>query len=86
MLLSTNHITVSDLDTPRKELLVWLVAPPKYGFIENTKPGESRLLDLLPFVFMSRGAGLIMWWPQTEQLHGCCTSVNASETDRSLST
>ncbi|KAF0034366.1 hypothetical protein F2P81_014432 [Scophthalmus maximus] len=40
--LSTNHITVvSDLDTPRKDLLVWLVTPPKYGFIENTKRGGS---------------------------------------------
>ncbi|KAF7657675.1 hypothetical protein LDENG_00023850, partial [Lucifuga dentata] len=35
--LSTNHIIVSDLDTPRKDLLVWLVHPPKYGFIENAK-------------------------------------------------
>uniref|UniRef100_A0A4W6CQ63 Fraser extracellular matrix complex subunit 1 n=1 Tax=Lates calcarifer TaxID=8187 RepID=A0A4W6CQ63_LATCA len=41
--LSTNHIVVSDLDTPRKDLLVWLVSPPKYGFIENTKRGESCL-------------------------------------------
>ncbi|AWP07675.1 putative extracellular matrix protein FRAS1 [Scophthalmus maximus] len=41
--LSTNHITVvSDLDTPRKDLLVWLVTPPKYGFIENTKRGEEK--------------------------------------------
>ncbi|KAM7019160.1 LOW QUALITY PROTEIN: extracellular matrix organizing protein FRAS1 [Tautogolabrus adspersus] len=39
--LSTDHITVSDLDTPRKELLVWLVSPPKYGFIENTRRGGS---------------------------------------------
>ncbi|KAM7415601.1 hypothetical protein PAMA_017903 [Pampus argenteus] len=39
--LSTNHIIVSDLDTPRKDLLVWLVSPPKYGFIENTKRGGS---------------------------------------------
>ncbi|XP_067377534.1 extracellular matrix protein FRAS1 isoform X3 [Channa argus] len=40
--LSTNHIIVSDLDTPRKDLLVWLVSPPKYGFIENTKKGGSE--------------------------------------------
>ncbi|KAM9823010.1 extracellular matrix organizing protein FRAS1 [Syngnathus typhle] len=40
--LSTNHIIVSDLDTPGKNLLVWLLSPPKYGFIENTKPGGSR--------------------------------------------
>ncbi|XP_056274598.1 extracellular matrix protein FRAS1 [Pseudoliparis swirei] len=39
--LSTNHIIVSDLDTPRKDLLVWLVSPPKYGFIENTRRGGS---------------------------------------------
>ncbi|XP_041644401.1 extracellular matrix protein FRAS1 [Cheilinus undulatus] len=39
--LSTNHITVSDLDTPRKDLLVWLVIPPKFGFIENTRRGGS---------------------------------------------
>uniref|UniRef100_A0A672YI55 VWFC domain-containing protein n=1 Tax=Sphaeramia orbicularis TaxID=375764 RepID=A0A672YI55_9TELE len=38
--LSTNHIIVSDQDTPRKDLLVWLISPPKYGFIENTKPGS----------------------------------------------
>uniref|UniRef100_A0A3Q3IUW6 VWFC domain-containing protein n=1 Tax=Monopterus albus TaxID=43700 RepID=A0A3Q3IUW6_MONAL len=37
--LSTNHIIVSDIGTPRKDLLVWLVNPPKYGFIENTKRG-----------------------------------------------
>ncbi|XP_036955362.1 extracellular matrix protein FRAS1 isoform X2 [Acanthopagrus latus] len=39
--LSTNHIIVSDLDTPMKDLLVWLVSPPKYGFIENTNRGGS---------------------------------------------
>ncbi|TMS03411.1 Extracellular matrix protein FRAS1 [Larimichthys crocea] len=39
--LSANHIIVSDLDTPRKDLLVWLISPPKYGFIENTKAGGS---------------------------------------------
>ncbi|XP_041854892.1 extracellular matrix protein FRAS1 [Melanotaenia boesemani] len=39
--LSTNHIAVSDEDTPRKDLLVWLVNPPKYGFIENTNRGGS---------------------------------------------
>ncbi|KAJ0067384.1 hypothetical protein NL108_003229, partial [Boleophthalmus pectinirostris] len=39
--LSTAHITVTDQDTPRKELLVWLVTAPKYGFIENTRPGGS---------------------------------------------
>ncbi|XP_008299754.1 extracellular matrix protein FRAS1-like [Stegastes partitus] len=38
--LSTNHIIVSDVDTPRKDLLVWLVSPPKYGFLENTKRGS----------------------------------------------
>uniref|UniRef100_H3DH31 Fraser extracellular matrix complex subunit 1 n=1 Tax=Tetraodon nigroviridis TaxID=99883 RepID=H3DH31_TETNG len=49
--LSTNHITVSDLDTPRKDLLVWLVSPPKYGHIENIKKdkrfgdGWSSLAD-----------------------------------------
>lgn len=43
MKLSTNHIVVSDLDTPRKDLLVWLVSPPKYGHIENTKKGETWL-------------------------------------------
>uniref|UniRef100_A0A672MQB1 Extracellular matrix protein FRAS1-like n=1 Tax=Sinocyclocheilus grahami TaxID=75366 RepID=A0A672MQB1_SINGR len=39
--LSANHIIASDPDTPRKDLLVWLISPPKYGFIENTKQGES---------------------------------------------
>ncbi|XP_028271090.1 extracellular matrix organizing protein FRAS1 isoform X7 [Parambassis ranga] len=39
--LSTNHIIVSDVDTPKKDLLVWLVQPPKYGFIENTRRGGS---------------------------------------------
>ncbi|KAA8592453.1 hypothetical protein FQN60_017908, partial [Etheostoma spectabile] len=39
--LSTNHIIVSDLDTPRKDLLVWLVSRPKYGFIENINRGGS---------------------------------------------
>uniref|UniRef100_A0A8C1C586 Fraser extracellular matrix complex subunit 1 n=1 Tax=Cyprinus carpio carpio TaxID=630221 RepID=A0A8C1C586_CYPCA len=39
--LSANHIIASDPDTPRKDLLVWLMSPPKYGFIENTKQGES---------------------------------------------
>lgn len=39
--LSTNHIIASDPDTPRKDLLVWLIRPPKFGFIENTKQGES---------------------------------------------
>ncbi|XP_030272850.1 extracellular matrix organizing protein FRAS1 isoform X1 [Sparus aurata] len=39
--LSTNHIIVSDLDTPMKDLLVWLISPPKYGFIENTNRGGS---------------------------------------------
>ncbi|XP_017560623.2 extracellular matrix protein FRAS1 [Pygocentrus nattereri] len=35
--LSANHIIASDPDTPKKDLLVWLISPPKYGFIENTK-------------------------------------------------
>uniref|UniRef100_A0A8C7J2L3 Fraser extracellular matrix complex subunit 1 n=1 Tax=Oncorhynchus kisutch TaxID=8019 RepID=A0A8C7J2L3_ONCKI len=35
--LSTNHIIVSDLDTPKKDLLVWMISSPKYGFIENTR-------------------------------------------------
>uniref|UniRef100_A0AAX7USN5 Fraser extracellular matrix complex subunit 1 n=1 Tax=Astatotilapia calliptera TaxID=8154 RepID=A0AAX7USN5_ASTCA len=39
--LSTNDITVSDVDTPPKDLLIWLVSPPKYGFIENTRTGSS---------------------------------------------
>ncbi|XP_042177181.1 extracellular matrix organizing protein FRAS1-like [Oncorhynchus tshawytscha] len=34
--LSTNHIDVSDLDTPNEDLLVWMISTPKYGFIENT--------------------------------------------------
>uniref|UniRef100_A0A3Q1CIX6 VWFC domain-containing protein n=1 Tax=Amphiprion ocellaris TaxID=80972 RepID=A0A3Q1CIX6_AMPOC len=45
--LSTNHIIISDVDTPRKDLLVWLVSPPKYGFLENTKRGSvggSRII------------------------------------------
>lgn len=39
--LSTNHIIVSDVDTPGKDLMVWLVSPPSYGYIENTKRGGS---------------------------------------------
>ncbi|XP_035235651.1 extracellular matrix protein FRAS1 isoform X1 [Anguilla anguilla] len=39
--ISANHIIAADPDTPMKELLVWLISPPKYGFIENTKPGRS---------------------------------------------
>lgn len=38
--LSANHIIVSDPDSPKKELLVWLISPPKYGVIENTNQGE----------------------------------------------
>ncbi|KAG7271527.1 hypothetical protein CRUP_007516 [Coryphaenoides rupestris] len=45
--LSTNHIIVSDLDTPRKELLLWLVTPPKYGFIER-KGGASGSRVITP--------------------------------------
>uniref|UniRef100_A0A8C1KIC1 Fraser extracellular matrix complex subunit 1 n=1 Tax=Cyprinus carpio TaxID=7962 RepID=A0A8C1KIC1_CYPCA len=46
--LSANHIIASDPDTPRKDLLVWLMSPPKYGFIENTKQaaiGGSRVIS-----------------------------------------
>ncbi|XP_042580368.1 extracellular matrix organizing protein FRAS1-like [Cyprinus carpio] len=39
--LSANHIIASDPDTPRKDLLVWLISPPKYGFIENTKQAAT---------------------------------------------
>ncbi|XP_035766601.1 extracellular matrix protein FRAS1 [Neolamprologus brichardi] len=39
--LSTNDITVSHVDTPPKDLLIWLVSPPKYGFLENTRRGSS---------------------------------------------
>uniref|UniRef100_A0AAV2MQE8 Uncharacterized protein n=1 Tax=Knipowitschia caucasica TaxID=637954 RepID=A0AAV2MQE8_KNICA len=39
--LTAADISVTDQDTPRKELLMWLVSIPKYGFIENTKPGGS---------------------------------------------
>lgn len=38
--LSTNHISIGGQDTPTKDLFVWLIRPPKYGFIENTKRGE----------------------------------------------
>lgn len=41
MKLSADHIRVSDLDTPRKDLLLWLVSPPKFGRIENAKRGEA---------------------------------------------
>uniref|UniRef100_A0A3P9GZH8 Fraser extracellular matrix complex subunit 1 n=1 Tax=Oryzias latipes TaxID=8090 RepID=A0A3P9GZH8_ORYLA len=37
--LSTNHISIGGEDTPTKDLFVWLIRPPKYGFIENTKRG-----------------------------------------------
>ncbi|KAM8885583.1 extracellular matrix organizing protein FRAS1 isoform 1-T2 [Spinachia spinachia] len=47
--LSTNHIAVSDLDTPRKELLVWLVSPPEHGFIENTRGGSQVVGPDVPF-------------------------------------
>ncbi|XP_073717143.1 extracellular matrix organizing protein FRAS1 [Misgurnus anguillicaudatus] len=47
--ISANHIIASDPDTPRKDLLVWLITPPKYGFIENTKQvgtiGGSRVIS-----------------------------------------
>ncbi|XP_051540724.1 extracellular matrix organizing protein FRAS1-like [Myxocyprinus asiaticus] len=48
--LSANHIIASDPDMPRKDLLVWLISPPKYGFIENTKQaggtiGGSRVIS-----------------------------------------
>ncbi|KAG7481357.1 hypothetical protein MATL_G00065830 [Megalops atlanticus] len=39
--LSANHIIATDPDTPMKDLLVWLISPPKYGFIENTKPAGT---------------------------------------------
>ncbi|XP_059921872.1 extracellular matrix protein FRAS1 isoform X2 [Gadus macrocephalus] len=39
--LSTNQIIVSDLNTSRKELLLWLVTPPKYGFIERKSHTEG---------------------------------------------
>ncbi|XP_031426498.1 extracellular matrix protein FRAS1 [Clupea harengus] len=35
--LSANHILATDPDTSKKDLMVWLVSPPKYGFIENTR-------------------------------------------------
>lgn len=53
MQLSTNHIAVSDLDTPRRELLVWLVRPPEHGFIENTNRGESEPSDSNPRIHHS---------------------------------
>lgn len=34
------------MDTPRKDLLLWLVSPPKYGHIENTRRGEACLCNL----------------------------------------
>uniref|UniRef100_A0AAY4BT87 VWFC domain-containing protein n=1 Tax=Denticeps clupeoides TaxID=299321 RepID=A0AAY4BT87_9TELE len=49
--LSTNHIIASDRDTPLKDLLVWLVNPPKYGFIENTRRagGAQVISTKIPF-------------------------------------
>lgn len=41
--LSADHIKVSDLDTPRKDLLLWLVSPPKFGRIENARRGEATV-------------------------------------------
>uniref|UniRef100_A0AAX7TTD3 VWFC domain-containing protein n=1 Tax=Astatotilapia calliptera TaxID=8154 RepID=A0AAX7TTD3_ASTCA len=55
--LSTNDITVSDVDTPPKDLLIWLVSPPKYGFIENTRTGEKCLCD-----------GMQIFWSVESQL------------------
>uniref|UniRef100_A0A8B9K9Q3 Fraser extracellular matrix complex subunit 1 n=1 Tax=Astyanax mexicanus TaxID=7994 RepID=A0A8B9K9Q3_ASTMX len=44
--LSANHIIASDPDTPKKDLLVWLINPPKYGFLENTKRvGGARVIS-----------------------------------------
>uniref|UniRef100_A0A4W4DQF0 VWFC domain-containing protein n=1 Tax=Electrophorus electricus TaxID=8005 RepID=A0A4W4DQF0_ELEEL len=43
--LSANHIIASDPDTPKKDLLVWLISPPKYGFIENTKRGGTHIIS-----------------------------------------
>ncbi|XP_066568203.1 extracellular matrix organizing protein FRAS1 isoform X2 [Amia ocellicauda] len=37
--LSSSNIVATDPDTPKKDLLVWLITTPKYGFIENKKRG-----------------------------------------------
>uniref|UniRef100_A0A3Q2DG67 Fraser extracellular matrix complex subunit 1 n=1 Tax=Cyprinodon variegatus TaxID=28743 RepID=A0A3Q2DG67_CYPVA len=51
VLLSTNHITVSDVETPAADLQIWLVSPPKYGYIENTKRvgGSHIVAPNVPF-------------------------------------
>lgn len=71
--LSTNHIKVGDLDTPRKDLLLWLVNPPKYGHIENTKRGEACLCDLH---YLTKGEHV---WP------GATTACAQSFTHKTLS-
>lgn len=80
MQLSTNHIIVSDLDTPRKDLLVWLVSPPKYGFIENTQRGEiflcmcDRWLSLGHFLLHEAPAGShIRTQTDKTDVHVCVT-------------
>ncbi|XP_013870055.1 extracellular matrix organizing protein FRAS1 [Austrofundulus limnaeus] len=51
--LSANHIAVSGVDPSSSVLLVWIVDPPKHGFIENTfrggSAGGSRITPGVPF-------------------------------------
>ncbi|XP_037832589.1 extracellular matrix protein FRAS1 isoform X2 [Kryptolebias marmoratus] len=51
--LSSNHIAVSGVDASGSALLVWLISPPKYGFIENAfrggSVGGSRVSPDVPF-------------------------------------
>ncbi|XP_039614478.1 extracellular matrix protein FRAS1 isoform X1 [Polypterus senegalus] len=41
VLLSDKNIHIADPDTPKKDILIRLITPPKYGYIENTKGGSS---------------------------------------------
>uniref|UniRef100_A0A8D0CH89 Fraser extracellular matrix complex subunit 1 n=1 Tax=Scleropages formosus TaxID=113540 RepID=A0A8D0CH89_SCLFO len=64
--LSANHIIVTDPDTPKKDLLVWLISTPKYGFIENTnqggETGGSRVIThAVPFSVEDLMSGHIVY-------------------------
>nr|XP_032822130.1 FRAS1-related extracellular matrix protein 1 [Petromyzon marinus]XP_032822131.1 FRAS1-related extracellular matrix protein 1 [Petromyzon marinus] len=40
--VSAEHLTALDPDTPAEQLLLVLVAPPRFGFMENTRPSPGH--------------------------------------------
>ncbi|CAJ1069789.1 extracellular matrix protein FRAS1 [Xyrichtys novacula] len=70
--LSTNHIAVSDPKTSRKDLLVWLVSLPKFGFIENTRRawgsvgGSQVVTSEIPFSMEDLAANQIFYVQDSE--------------------